>query len=143
MSQVIDLTQAENRITETIVDCAYKVHSKLGPGLLESIYEECLCHELDRRNLKIERQKTLPIKYDNLLINSGLRLDIVVEDKIILELKSVEKFLPVHQAQIISYLRLSDMPIGFLINFNVPYLKQGLKRFVNDFKNSANSAAPR
>lgn len=133
MAQVIDLNQQENKITQSIVDCAFRVHSKLGPGLLESIYEECLCYELKKKDLQLERQKVLPVQYDDLLINTGLRLDIIVEDKIVLELKSVEKLLPVHEAQIISYLRLSGKPIGFLINFNVPSLKQGLRRFVNQF----------
>lgn len=140
---VIDLSLPENKITGALMDCFVKVHSQIGPGLLEGIYQECLCYELKKRGLSFEREKIIPLKYDGEILNSGLRLDLIVENKIILELKSIEKLLPIHDAQIISYLRLADMPIGFLINFNVPLIKQGVKRFVNNFKNSASSALPR
>lgn len=127
---VIDLNLQENQLTQKLMDCFFKVHSVMGPGLLESIYEECLCYELEKHNLSFQRQKDLPLHYDGRLLKSGLRLDLVVDNQIIVELKSIETLLPIHEAQILSYLKLSGLRIGFLINFNVPLIKQGVRRFI-------------
>lgn len=114
-----------------IVDSAIKVHTELGAGLLESAYEACLAYELRSRGLNVETQKVLPIKYGNHFIENGYRLDLMVEREIIVELKAVESLLPIHRAQLITYLKLSNKPLGFLINFNVKLLKNGLHRVVN------------
>lgn len=118
-------------IASEIVDAAFKVHVSLGPGLLESAYEACLAFELRKRGLTVETQKPQPIFYEGLELEAGYRIDVLVEDLIIIELKTVEQILPVHQAQIITYLKLSRKSLGFLINFHVPLLKHGIKRFVN------------
>ncbi|MFA6293557.1 MAG: GxxExxY protein [Victivallales bacterium] len=118
------------QIAKGIVNCIFNVHSNLGPGLLESVYELCLCQELKSSCLNFQKQKEIPIMYRGLRIDSGLRLDIVVEDRIILELKAVEDILPVHQAQLMTYLKLSNMHLGFLVNFNVPLIKDGIKRII-------------
>ncbi|HEY8900142.1 MAG TPA: GxxExxY protein [Chthoniobacterales bacterium] len=117
-----------DEIASQIVDAAFKVHQSLGPGLLESVYEVCLAHELHRRGLTFERQVALPIVYEGLELEAGLRLDLVVERQIIIEIKTVESLLPVHHAQALTYLKLSGLHLAFLINFNVPLIKQGLKR---------------
>lgn len=109
---------------------AYEVHTNLGPGLLESTYEECLCYELSLCGLQIERQKTLPIVYKGLKIKSGYKMDIVVENKVVIELKSVDTLLPIHTAQLLTYLKLSKIKYGLLINFNVKSLKEGIKRYI-------------
>jgi len=127
----INTTLPINRLTQEVVDCIYTVHKNLGPGLLESIYETCLCYELEKRNIAFERQKTLPISYKDVTFEAGLRLDILIEKQLIIELKSVEKILPVHEAQIISYLKLANKDIGFLVNFNVELIKQGIKRYIS------------
>lgn len=114
---------------KTIYQSALKVHSTLGPGLLESVYETCLLHELTKRGLLVERQKLLPITYDGVIIDSGLRLDLFVEREIIVELKSVESLIPVHQAQILTYMKLAKKELGYLINFNEKLLRNGVKRF--------------
>ncbi len=119
-----------NDLTGGIVDAAFKVHSLLGPGLLESVYEICLVHELEKRGLKVARQLELPIEYDDQRFDSGLRLDLLVEDVIVVELKAVERVLPVHKAQLLSYLRLANKPVGLLINFHVPLIKDGIQRMV-------------
>ena len=106
------------------------VHKKLGPGLLERIYEVCFCHELGKRGLKHQRQVCVPIKYDDMIFDEGLRLDVLVEDLIICELKAVDSMNPVWEAQILSHLKLTGKRLGFLINFNVPLFKQGIKRIV-------------
>jgi GxxExxY protein len=118
-------------VASTSIDCAIEVHRRLGPGLLESVYRVCLVHELRKRSLEVKEEVIVPIKYDEIVLASGLRLDIVVEGVLIIELKSVEVVLPVHHAQVISYLRLTGMRLGLLINFNVPLLKDGIKRFAN------------
>lgn len=115
-------------LAETIVDAAIEVHRVLGPGLLESVYQTCLVHTLRKRGLKVQTQVELPIQFEELVLDSGLRLDLLVEDCIILELKSVEALQPVHFSQLLSYLRLSGRRLGFLINFNVPKLVDGLHR---------------
>ncbi|MNK01918.1 hypothetical protein D3C87_197320 [compost metagenome] len=114
---------------KTIYQSALKVHSTLGPGLLESVYETCLLHELTKRGLLVERQKRLPIRYDGVIIDSGLRLDLFVEKQIIVELKSVDYLHPVHQAQILTYMKLAKKELGYLINFNEKLLRNGVKRF--------------
>ena len=120
----------EELVAKKIVDAAYNVHKNLGPGLLERIYEVCFCHELKKRGLKYKRQVDIPIKYDSIIFNEGLRLDVFVEDLIICELKAVDEMNPVWGAQILSHLKLTDKHIGFLINFNVPIIKKGIKRFI-------------
>jgi GxxExxY protein len=121
----------EEKLTEAIIGAAIEVHRVLGPGLMELAYEECLCHELSMRNIAFQRQVSLPIKYKNIKLDCGYRLDIVCEDKVILELKAIEQLLPIHEAQLITYLKVSNQPIGLLINFNVPVLKDGIVRRVN------------
>jgi GxxExxY protein len=117
----------ENRITDKIIGCAITVHKTLGPGLLESAYEECLSYELAQSKLQIERQVALPVIY------CGYRMDIVVENAVVIEIKAVERILPVHEAQVLSYLKLYNKKVGLLLNFHVPVLKSGLKRIVNNF----------
>ncbi len=121
-----------NRITQEIISAAIEVHRNLGPGLLESAYEACLAFELRERGLAIEQQKPLPIVYRDINVEVGYRLDLVVENAIVVELKSVERLEPIHQAQVLSYLKLSGHRVGLLINFNVRMLKNGIKRFIND-----------
>ena len=118
------------QLTEQIIGAAIEVRRELGPGLLELAYEECLCHELYFRNLAFQRQIDLPVGYKNLKLDCGYRLDIVVEDAIVVELKSTEQLLPIHHAQLLTYLRLSGKKIGLLINFNVAVLKNGIVRRV-------------
>jgi len=120
----------EKALTEQIIGAAIEVHRHLGPGLLESAYEECLCHELHLRGLKFERQRPLPLEYKGIKLDCGYRMDIVVEEKVILELKVVDTIAPIHEAQLLTYLRLSKCKVGLLINFNVPVLKDGIKRMV-------------
>ena len=119
-----------NQITESIIGAAIEVHKELGPGLLESAYEECLCSELSSRNLRFTRQYPVPIKYKNTHLDCGYRLDLLIENSIVLEIKSVEKLLPVHEAQLLTYLRLGQWKVGLLINFNVLRLKEGIQRKV-------------
>jgi GxxExxY protein len=113
-----------------LLDAAFEVHRKLGPGLLESVYEVCVCHELSKMGVPFQRQLCLPIQYDDIQIDAGLRLDIVIANLVIGELKAVEAILPVHEAQLLTYLKLTGMRLGLLINFNVPLLKHGIKRIV-------------
>ena len=113
-----------------IIGAAMAVHRALGPGLLESTYEACLAHELAQQGLHFERQKELPVRYDGILLDCGYRIDLLIEGSIIVELKAVEKLLPIHEAQLMSYLKLSGYKIGLLINFNVEVLKSGIKRRV-------------
>jgi GxxExxY protein len=119
-----------NQVSGVIIDAAMKVHSVLGPGLLESAYAACLMHELVKRGLKVAREVPLPVVYDGVKLDAGYRLDLVVEDIVIVELKAVEALAPIHHAQVLSYLKLSGKPIGILINFHVLHLKDGIKRFV-------------
>jgi len=121
-----------NDITDRIISSAIKVHKALGPGLLESAYEACLLHELRKNGLKAESQVGLPIHYDGIILDVGYRVDILVEDSIIVELKAVEKIIPIHEAQLVSYLKLSGRKLGLIINFNVLLLKDGIKRMVNN-----------
>ena len=121
----------ENEIASVVFESALKVHKRLGPGLLESAYEECMFYELKKANLKVEKQKALPLIYDEVRLDIGYRLDLIVEDKFIVEIKSVEKLNDIHLAQILTYLRLSNCKLGLLINFNVILLKDGVKRVIN------------
>ena len=120
----------EEEVAREIVDAALAVHRELGPGLLESAYEQCLAFELARRGLKVERQKELPIEYQGMRIDAGYRIDLLVADTIIVELKAVERVEPIHEAQLLYYLKLAKRRIGFLINFNVRLLKDGVRRLV-------------
>ncbi|MBL7858481.1 MAG: GxxExxY protein [Cyclobacteriaceae bacterium] len=122
-----------NQISKQILDASITVHKEMGPGLLEAVYQQCLVKELTLRDIKLNTMVPVPLQYKGYLLNKDYILDVLVEDEIILELKSVEGILPVHEAQIISYLKLSNKRLGFLINFNVPLLKNGFKRFVNNF----------
>jgi GxxExxY protein len=124
------LSDQEEYLATEIVDCAFKVHKQLGPGLLEKVYEICFCHELSKKGIQYKRQIDIPIFYDNLVFNEGLRLDVLVEDLIICELKAIELVNPLWQAQVISHLKLTNKRLGFLINFNVSVIKDGIKRFV-------------
>jgi GxxExxY protein len=121
-----------NEISRGIVDSAIQVRKKLGPGLLESIYRECLVHEMRERGLRVEEEVSVPIVYDGIPLKNPLRLDVLVEGQIILELKAVEEILAVHKSQLLSYLRLSDKRLGFLFNFNVVLMKDGMRRIVNN-----------
>ena len=117
-----------NKLTGEVIGAAIEVHKTLGPGLLESTYEECLCHELLLRKLPFNRQVALPIKYKEVDLDCGYRLDVVVAKDLIIELKACEDFLPIHEAQLLTYLKLTGIKYGLLINFNVPMLKDGIKR---------------
>lgn len=119
-----------DRVTEAIIGASIDVHRELGPGLLESTYEACLAYELVQRGLKVERQKPLPVVYKGLKLDIGYRVDLLVEDRVIVELKAVDRLEPVHEAQLLSYLRLSGCKVGLLINFNVRVLRDGLKRLI-------------
>ena len=121
----------ENDIAKTVVDAAYKVHRELGPGLLESVYETVLAHEVAARGLAVERQVAIPIQYDGLAFEEGFRADLVVGDALIVELKSVENVSPVHKKQLLTYLRLADKRLGLLINFGANLIKDGIFRVVN------------
>jgi len=124
------LTIHEEDIGKAIVNAAFKVHAELGPGLLEKIYEVCLVHELRKSELLVARQLDIPIQYDGITFDEGLRLDILVENKVIIEIKTVDQVNPVWQAQVLSHLKLTKLRLGYLINFNVPRIKEGIKRFI-------------
>jgi GxxExxY protein len=126
----IDLDRV-NPLTEAAIGAAIKVHRALGPGLLESVYLECLVYELQRSGLSVRSNIPLPVHYDDVRINLGFRLDAVVNDYLVLELKSVKKLAPIHTAQVLTYLKLSGYPVGLLINFNVTLLTSGVKRLIN------------
>lgn len=125
-----------DEIAAVIVDASYKVHKELGPGLLESAYEAYLAHELTKRGLAVEKQKAQFINYDGIVIDTGYRLDLLINDSVIIELKAVEQMIPLHQAQLITYLKLSGKTLGFLINFNTTYFKSSIKRIANNFQES-------
>ncbi len=136
-----DLHQGE--LTEKIISSAVQVFRALGPGLLESAYEACLCHELTCRGIALRRQVELPIRYDGVLVDAGYRIDLVVEDRVVVELKSIDKLAPIHEAQLLTYLRLSGYPVGLLINFNVIRLIDGVVRRVMTKPPSAPGLTPR
>jgi GxxExxY protein len=124
------LSAKEELIAKEIVNTAFNIHKELGPGLLESVYEKCFCYELSNKSIQYERQKQVPIVYNSLTIDDGLRLDILVENAIIVELKAQENYHPVWEAQLMSYLKLTGKRLGFLINFHVPLIKNGIKRII-------------
>jgi len=121
----------ENAVAREIVDAAYQIHRRLGPGLLESVYETVLAYKLEKRGLKVERQVPVPIVYEGISFNEGFRADLIVEDKVIAELKSVETVAPVHKKQLLTYLRLADKRLGLLINFGAELIRDGISRVVN------------
>ena len=127
---IADAAVTDNEITHEIIGAAIEVHKRLGPGLLESAYEECLAHELRLRNIRVDQQVALPVVYKETKLECGYRLDLLVEGRIVVELKSVESLAPIHEAIILTYLRLSGHKIGLLINFNVAILKDGVRRFI-------------
>ena len=123
-----------NELTEAIIGAAIEVHRALGPGLLESAYEECLCRELTLRNVPFERQRQLPVDYKGMQLNCGYRLDLSVRDAVVVAIKALESLLPIHQAQLMTYLKLGKWTVGLLINFNIPVLKKGIRRVVLGLK---------
>lgn len=124
----------ENQLSNIIIGCAIKVHESLGPGLLESVYEECLFHELVLQGLYVEKQKPLPVIYDNIKLEIGYRIDLLIEHKVVVEIKAVDNLCDIHLAQVLTYLKLSDCKLGLLINFNVVMLRRGIRRIVNNLK---------
>ncbi len=131
-----------NKITEIIIGVAIGIHKALGPGLLESAYEACMVYDLAQAELRVEQQKSLPVVYREVKLECGYRLDLLVEKEVIVEIKSIEKFLPIHKAQLMSYLKLADCKVGLLINFNVELLKNGIQRVVNNFPDSLRPPRP-
>ena len=123
-------TEKEEQVAERIVNAAYEVHKALGPGLLEKVYEVCFCHELTKAGLSYQKQVSVPINYDGVKLDEGLRLDVLVENLIICELKAVDQMNSVYTAQVLSYMKLTGKRLGFLINFNVPVIKNGIKRMI-------------
>jgi len=119
------------KIFKTVLDCSFKVHSALDPGLLESSYEECLYYELKKSGLKVEKQKALPLVYEDVKLEVGYRIDLMVESNVVIEIKSVESLAEIHLAQILTYLKLSGCKLGLLVNYNVKHLKNGIKRVIN------------
>ncbi len=129
-SQYLPISYEEEAIGKAIVNAAYKVHKELGPGLLEKVYEVCFCHVLSSKGFQIKRQLDIPIVFEDIVFKEGLRLDVLVNDHVICELKALETVNPVWEAQILSHLKLTGKRLGYLINFNVPLIKEGIKRFV-------------
>jgi GxxExxY protein len=129
-----------NELTDRVIGACIEIHKALGPRFLESAYEECLCHELRLAGIGFERQRPLPVGYKGVKLDCGDRLDVVVENKLIVELKSVEALAPIHDAQLLTYLKLSGMTVGLMINFNVPVLRRGIKRIVNHFDETSELA---
>src|SRR5262245_49225618 len=132
----------ENAIAKEIVDAAFRIHTALGPGLLESVYDTVLAFELGRRGLRVTRQQPIPVAYENIRIDTGFRADLIGEDKVIVEVKSVELLVPVHKKQLLTYLRLADKRLGLLINFHVPLIKDGITRIVNGLEEDTHAKTP-
>ena len=132
----------ENAIAREIVDAAFRIHTTLGPGLLESVYDTVLAYELGRRGLRTVRQQPIPVVYEEVRIDTGFRADLVVEDKVIVEIKSVEVLAPVHKKQLLTYLRLADKRLGLLINFQVALIKDGITRIVNGLEDDPHAKSP-
>jgi|SRR6476620_1781334 len=126
----LPLSEREQLLAAEIVDIAVGIHKALGPGLLESVYEECFCYELEKRNLPFSRQQSVDIFYDNLVIQKGLRIDILVDDLVVIELKAQETAHPIWSAQLLSYLKLTNKRLGYILNFHVPLMKNGIKRII-------------
>lgn len=122
----------ENEISKIVLDCAIKIHKQLGPGLLENVYKECLAHELSQRGLSVRKEVPLPVYYEGVKLEVGYRLDILIENKVLIEIKSVEAIHDLHKAQVLTYLKLSDCKLGLLINFNVLFLMDGYQRLVRN-----------
>jgi len=133
IAKIAEMKDRLNEVTENIMGAAIEVHRALGPGLLESAYEACLAYELGKRGFKVERQWPLPVVYREVKLDCGYRIDLLVEESVIVELKAVEKLAPIHEAQLLSYLKLSGCRVGLLINFNVKVLKNGVRRIINNF----------
>jgi GxxExxY protein len=121
----------ENALAQQIVDAAYRVHTTLGPGLLESVYQAALAYELEKRGLRLSREQAIPVVYESVRIQTGFHADLIVEDQVIVEIKAIEVIAPVHKKQLLTYLKLADKRLGLLINFNVTLIKQGITRIVN------------
>jgi GxxExxY protein len=121
----------ERQTGTIIVEAAMRVHTALGAGLLESVYEACLAHELDKQGIEVKKQVVLPVRYDDLVLDNGFRLDLLVDNKVVVEIKAIDKLLPVHMAQLLSYLKLGKFKLGYLLNFNVVHMKDGIKRMVS------------
>ncbi len=138
----MDERERFDRLTDEIIGSAIEVHRALGPGLLESAYETCLAYELGQRGINVERQKSLPVVYREVKLEAGYRLDLLVDGRVIVEVKAVERLLPIHDAQLISYLRLSGCSLGLLINFNVRLLKNGIRRLVNNYPDTPRPRRP-
>jgi len=130
MGELIDLSKPENLVSGKIIDTAIYIHKRLGAGLLEAVYEESLAYFLEKEGLKVEKQKSVPVKIDDLIIPIGFRADLIINDLVICEVKSIDKLAPIHTAQLMTYLKLTGLKTGLLINFNTPLLKDGLKRIV-------------
>jgi GxxExxY protein len=130
MTSPLPLPEETESIARQVVDAAFKIHSALGPGLLESVYETCLCIELKKRDIRYEKQVSIPILYEGISVEPGLRLDLLVGGRVVVELKSVERLLPVHDSQILTYLKLARIRLGLLLNFNVVLMKQGIRRII-------------
>ena len=129
-TNLVEMIRDKDPLTKIVIGSAIEVHRHLGPGLLESVYEECLCHELSMLGIKFNRQVQLPLEYKGVSLECGLRLDILIPEKLIIELKTVDKIQPIHEAQLLTYLKLASIPTGLLINFNVPVLRDGIRRMV-------------
>jgi GxxExxY protein len=129
----------DSEITHAIIGAAIEIHRKLGPGLLEAVYEECLAKEFDLRHIGYERQKPIPLIYKDLKLECGYRLDFLVANRVVVELKSIETIAPIHESVMLTYLRLSETPLGLLINFNVPILKDGIRRYVWHYEDKDNA----
>ncbi len=125
-----EISDELNELSRHVVDAVFQVHKALGPGLLESVYETCLCHELKKRNISFQSQVVLPVVYDGMEIETGLRIDLWIDKKLIVELKAVKVLNEVHQAQLMTYMKLTGTRLGLLVNFNVPAIKQGIKRII-------------
>ena len=128
MSEYVPISEELDLLARSVVDAALKVHRSLGPGLLESVYEICLCHELSKRAIPFQRQLLLPVRYDGIRLDAGLRIDVLVANCLVLELKAVDELHPLHEAQVLTYLKLAEKRLGLLINFNVVLIKDGMKR---------------
>lgn len=126
------MTRDIEELARISIDCGFKLHQSLGPGLLESVYEACLAHSIEKRGLRVERQKSVPIHYDDIVLPEGFRIDLLVEGQLLIELKSTEAFASVHAKQVITYLRLMDLRLGLLMNFGAATFKEGLRRLVNN-----------
>ncbi|HEU0217110.1 MAG TPA: GxxExxY protein [Stellaceae bacterium] len=133
----------ENRIGDVVIAAAMRVHSIVGPGLLESAYEACLRHELEKRELRVREQVLLPVRYDDLILDTGYRIDPLVEDLVVVELKVVQSILPVHKGQLLSYLKLGSFKLGYLLNFHVAHMRDGITRMANGLATASSASPPR